>query len=605
MRNPRNAPPAKAPAAQTRPSWSPKWGLAAALAGAYLAFSPRLTAVYSLPKLLAISAGIAAAWLAVAASAFRGAPPRPRGALDAPLTAFLTLCVLATALSSDPFLSLVGHHRLYSCGLAAMFLAASAFLATEWSDEPERPDFMFRIVLASSALVGLYAVLQSVGLEPFYGVTKELLQGRAIASQGSAVYLGATLLPAVPIALHGIVSGGNARNWGIACGIATAAGLACTLSRGAWVGTVAGAGLYLALSRGKRPALDRRSTALAAAALAAILLALAGAHWARTVGNSDSARLELWRSTAGIIREAPLFGTGLDTFEMSLRRHRTEAFVRLMTTRGGQMNAHNDFLQIAATMGLAGLLAYLWLLAALAREIGRGLRDPSRRGPTAAIAGALFGLFVQAKFNPMPLSSLIIAAVLAGLLPGSREQRAPCPRLLTASGLGLALACGWGAWRLVRADYLHKRAEVFWAVGRHDEALEDLRRVSALNPLETLYAATRFRLLEAAALSDPEPLRRLELLREAAGLGEDLVRRRPAHVDAHQLLGNALMGLNLGGGGDRLAEAGRELAQASRLDPYFRPLIENRLKLARLTRDPAAEAELSVQLRRLDSLAPR
>ena len=307
-----------------------------------------------------------------------------------------------------------------------------------------------------------------------------------------------------------------------------------------------------------------------------------------------------------MIQEAPLFGTGLDTFEMSLRRHRTEGFVRLMTTRGGQMNAHNDFLQIASTMGLAGLLAYLWLLFALTREIGRSLQDDDRRGQTAAIAGALFGLFVQAKFNPMPLASLMIAAVLAGLLPRPEvAERYPVPRFLAAAVLAAALACCWGVWRLVRADHLHKRAEVFWAVGRRDEALEDLRRVSGLNPYETLYAATRFRLLEAAALSQGDPVRRLELLRESVRLGEDIVRRRPAHVDAHQLLGNALMDLSAEGGGDRLAEAGRELTQASRMDPYFKPLIENRLKLARRTRDAAAEAALSAELERLEALAPR
>ncbi|MBI5242465.1 MAG: hypothetical protein HY922_02125, partial [Elusimicrobia bacterium] len=102
--------------------------------------------------------------------------------------------------------------------------------------------------------------------------------------------------------------------------------------------------------------------------------------------------------------------------------------------------AHNDLLQVLSTTGLAGGLAYLWLLAALALEAARVMRVPGRQDEAAAISGGLLAFFLNMKLNPVSVELMAVAAVLAGALLDQALALAPdfgpLPQLrLEAAGL--------------------------------------------------------------------------------------------------------------------------------------------------------------------------
>jgi O-antigen ligase len=79
--------------------------------------------------------------------------------------------------------------------------------------------------------------------------------------------------------------------------------------------------------------------------------------------DSATIRLLTWRDTIPVILERPLLGHGPGTFALPFARHWEEDLrVMLRESGGGYMNgAHNQLLQVAATTGLLGLAAYLWV----------------------------------------------------------------------------------------------------------------------------------------------------------------------------------------------------------------------------------------------------
>lgn len=583
-----------APAAPVR-ARAATWALGLALAGSLLAVSPLQAASYALPKLLALSLGTALAWAAIAV---QGAPRRSTP-FDRPLLACAAALLLSCAASQDPFLSAIGLYRMYALGVLPLALCAAFFYAAARSGQAEEPLPLLRLMCAVGALMGLHAALQFYGVEPLSHMPDKFPQGRAVGTLGSPVYLGAALVCLLPLTLPLIVDG---RGWDRGLGAAGLAGVAtalfCSMSRGAWLGAAAGAAVFLALSgRLRLP----RARWLLVGAVVLGLGGLAALQVRRGVGQSDSARLELWRSALLSVPDQPWLGSGPDTFEQLLRRRRTDGFVRALGASAGQANAHNDLLQALTTTGLAGLAAYLWLVAAaaLAAWRARGPGAPAK----AAAAGALFGLFLQAKLNPVPLPGLVLAAFCAALLcPRPAAPDGKSRRGLDLAVLILCAAAVVLVLRLALADRSQKKAQVLAARGRADAALEAFSRSETLNPAEVQYRLVHSQRLLAWASAERDPARRLALLERAVGVGRDAARRRPMDVDAHQILGVSLFALGQAGGPGALPEAEAALDRALELDPFFRPLLANRLAVARARGDQKKAAELSAELSRLDRL---
>ena len=109
---------------------------------------------------------------------------------------------------------------------------------------------------------------------------------------------------------------------------------------------------------------------------------------------SSQTRLYIWRDTVPMILERPLLGHGTNNYRDPFRPHMGDDFKALNTDRNGQMTlvdrAHNHLLQIAATTGILGLAAYLWLLASF-------FLNAYRRGgwPLFALSGVVLAYSLQ------------------------------------------------------------------------------------------------------------------------------------------------------------------------------------------------------------------
>ena len=246
--------------------------------------------------------------------------------------------------------------RLILEGVALMLVVA----VTARSSERE-PDRVARMILAGGSGVAMLSVYRLIETSLRTG---DLLSGMlerwsrlrvaiAIPDVNAAGSYFALLLPlaaALAPASPGVILP--------AAGL-LAIGLWLTASRAALVAVPAAVVAWLLLHG--RP----RARQFAAAGLIVLVMIGAAAVYPRdnpdrAAGSAVRVRLELARVALRMFETAPVFGVGLGTFY-----ERSAEFIPTdLRPTYPRENAHNQFLQVLAELGLAGLGAFLWLVAA-------------------------------------------------------------------------------------------------------------------------------------------------------------------------------------------------------------------------------------------------
>ncbi|MBO0726268.1 MAG: O-antigen ligase family protein [Blastocatellia bacterium] len=173
-----------------------------------------------------------------------------------------------------------------------------------------------------------------------------------------------------------LVSKGGARLFYLTCAAVMAIGVLLTLSRGGFLGLIALSGLLLwKLGRGRR-----LKTTLAAALICGVLLAATPGGYGNRIATifnieqdqtgSAQLRRELMDRAVSIAISHPVVGVGMANFHIYSIH---------------EMLAHNSYLEIAAELGVTGLIAYLFLIFAPLRSLLRierqtaGMRSKSER----------------------------------------------------------------------------------------------------------------------------------------------------------------------------------------------------------------------------------
>jgi O-antigen ligase len=137
---------------------------------------------------------------------------------------------------------------------------------------------------------------------------------------------------------------------------------------------------------------------------------------------SAQVRLYIWRDTVPMILDRPLLGHGPDNFVEPFRPYMDKDLKAAITSASGQVSvvdrAHNDLLQIAATTGLLGLAAYVWIFVSY-------FFNAYRRGgwPVIALSGGLLAYILQLQLAfPTAASNVVFWGLLGSAVAIMRLQ---------------------------------------------------------------------------------------------------------------------------------------------------------------------------------------
>ena len=181
-----------------------------------------------------------------------------------------------------------------------------------------------------------------------------------------------------------------------------------------------GAGLLLLLLlRSTRAAV----LGTAAAVTALLLIPNPFVQRLQTLPQSDDfafTRLAIWKSAWTMMLDHPWVGVGLGQFEYIAHRYAFPIATHWAKYTRVAENAHSEYLQAGAEMGIPGLLVALGVVALLAQALVSRMRFLPRVawGPTATLAAAVVSIAAQAAVDfPLhtPPAALLLVVLAAGL----------------------------------------------------------------------------------------------------------------------------------------------------------------------------------------------
>lgn len=293
-------------------------------------------------------------------------------------------------------------------------------------------------------------------------------------------------------------------------------------------------------------------------------------------------RLYIWKSALKMIKDKPLLGSGLDTFQITFPKYRLPLYWQL-EWNGTPEKAHNFFLQIGATTGLLGLGAWLWLLITYFAIVVRQLRrlEGTRRHLAVAIALAQLGFLVQDQFNFTVVAYGSLFWFFLGLGPTLSRQEEPvrlnpdvtltpqswpAKQWAAVAGIGvLSVAAVFWSLRLWSADIFFKRGIIFMTQGMVEQAVPELRRAVAINPWREIYWVKEGIALEEMAKRASD---KLPYLREAETIHRHTLAMNPLNGYDYNNLGRVYKYWGEVLDKKKLQAAEKACRQAVDLDPY-------------------------------------
>ncbi len=533
----------------------------------------------SLVQLAAIA--MAALWLASMVRA--GRLEVRRTPLDLPIALFLGLAAVSATVSVYPWASRIQLYRLVTYALVFVVLVNTldsrrAARRLTWII------VLFGAAYAAAALT--LADLELLGLE----ISSRGSHGLSLTFVNRNHFAGYLEMVACLGVGLGLAYRGASRVLLLGLSSCVVLAVLFSLSRGGILALAAGLG-FLAVSLVRRR--HGRKHAMWLACFLILMLGFAAGldsgpvlEAVRSLEDPFEAggtRIEFWRGALDMIAAHPWLGTGPGTFVYAYNRYQTEATARWLVD-----HAHNDYLELAAEIGVPGLLAGLLGLGVLfilafpdysparrRQESGRRASESSRRVPCPreGPVAACFALAVHSGFtfhaaipsNVLLFSACAALAVTAGGAAGERWTRvrlaAPWRRPIHA-GLLLLSAAGLAA---VAAPLLAHRssrqARAAVEQGRYPEASALLERSIALDPGNGHYPEQLGDLDVGRSMATANPAERQASLVRALAAYEEAIAACPVWSGHFSKQAVALEGLG------RIREAEEALIRAARLAP--------------------------------------
>lgn len=387
-----------------------------------------------------------------------------------PLGIFCISAVFSTIFSIDPLRSLYGEYKRYEGLFTILSYVIFFFITLNLMHDKEKILRCIRISIFSAILVSIYGLIQFFGKDPILQTTLSE-SPRIFSSMGNPVFLAAYLDIAIVFAFSEFIFGLIKEKEFLGLKnvyyrfflilpaillIGTA--LFLTGSRAGYAGAFFGFLLVIIFVF-----LRKKELLKWIAIIFATALILGGIFISVVIAASPSkgkiliSRLNLfekeqatsflsrkyeWIASFKIIERYPVLGAGLDTFDMLSPQYIPEEFKK--SEQGAIADkAHNDLLQTATSMGIFGLVIYLWFLIYLLYRSFKYLKKSYSEKDTSpdffrlflCLTGALIAYLVQIQFEFSIVQISCFYWLVMGLIIGLGERENTIDLTFTRKGI--------------------------------------------------------------------------------------------------------------------------------------------------------------------------
>jgi O-antigen ligase/tetratricopeptide (TPR) repeat protein len=219
-----------------------------------------------------------------------------------------------------------------------------------------------------------------------------------------------------------------------------------TFSRGALLGALAALGVMFAFGvlrwqrrTGRMETLLQPRLVLGGLLIAVLGVSLLIVVWSAKSSRADSdmGRIDTWRSALEIVGDHPVTGVGPGLFGLALRSYRDPAIAQ-----DRLVSAHDLPLNIAAEMGIPGLLIAGWLLVRFGRQWWQAWQAAGSKHRIWLEGGiaALLAYCTHSLVDVFPLTASVLPLLIAAAYTAADPQPEPQPAQVTRRLAWSALA---------------------------------------------------------------------------------------------------------------------------------------------------------------------
>lgn len=286
---------------------------------------------------------------------------------------FLGLVCISTFLSSDIAKSIFGEENRYE-GLLMFIVYIGIYLSAKKYFKLEKIEEFLNILFILSMVIGILGILQN------YIITDNSLRplfNKGICSTfGNSNFFGSFISLVLPITISFFILKGNKKSLLLA--LIMFFNMLSSGTRSAWVafGVIAILGVFYLLKQKEKTYYKRFFLLLLCFILIFIFVLIDPKSVMKDKfaqiendinaslrdgldGTMGSGRIEIWEMTLKLIAKKPILGCGTDNLQLGLRTNCPEDFDEyLIRTLTVVDKAHNEYLHIAATIGIPALILY-------------------------------------------------------------------------------------------------------------------------------------------------------------------------------------------------------------------------------------------------------
>ncbi|HPI04008.1 MAG TPA: O-antigen ligase family protein, partial [Candidatus Goldiibacteriota bacterium] len=455
--------------------------------------------------------------------------------LDIPVLLWALMNIITTFTSFSPHLSFRGEYENFAGSLSNLNYAALYFIGSRFIKTRKHVLYAAYALCLSGLFITAYALMQFAGYDFIKWSDASVIKGRYFASMGNPNFLGAFIIMAIPLTVSFFIQAAKAGKKGYMALLALLfvgeyIALFGTQSRGPFLGFVFSMLVFIiygikvfmkssAVNGGLIKAVSSHKIwfmAVSAVLVIAVILSLTvgkdatnriASSIADIPGSLKQSRLHIWEPAIKMIKDRPLLGYGVDTFKSVFPAYEGAEFAQIDGANVSSRTAHNEPLNIAATMGLISLGIYLYIIYAYFLCWYRSFKkitDDNYRLISLGFFSAFTAYIVQNMFSfgvaAINIAFYLILAVhtfdMAALKPArtrvysiyDRKKAAGFIPVLQVAAVALALFGAQRAYNFYSADVNYNRGKLLGGIqNRWDLAIEEHKASVKKCPGEVKY----------------------------------------------------------------------------------------------------------------------